>query len=159
MTGQRCGKRWQIAAGLALLIALTGIPMMVQADDPQPGSAADPLIAKSYLDQVLPQALAPYATRAEVETLAAAPSYQVVTVPAGSILLAEGGTEIILRGGAAVAITTQLGGIADVTAGGEVVTGQYLPANHLLIVPRSDGRGFLSETDVTALVRGPYQIR
>lgn len=124
---------------------------------PQPGTEADPLVAKSYLDSLLPQILSQYVTRADLAALTAPPSYQVVSVPAGSIFIASGGTELILRGGRAAAVTTAEGGLADVTTGQDLQSGARIPANHLVIVPR-DGRGFIAETDVIVLVRGPYQI-
>lgn len=153
------GRIWGVAAAIGLMAVLSALPMLVHAGTATPGSEDDPLIAKSYLDTMLPAMLSQYATRADLQALSAAPVFEVVNIPSGSIVTAEGGTEMILRAGSAVAITSEMGGISDVTAGVDIGTGTPIPKNHLLIVPRSDGRGFLAESDVVVIIRGPYQVR
>ena len=73
-------------------------------------------------------------------------------------LVGNGGAEIILRGGKGRAITSPLGGLADVTQGRDVGSGEVIAANHLLLVPRSDGRGVKAVTDLILLIRGRYWI-
>ena len=120
-----------VAAGLAALStrAVTGAA-------PEPGSPEDPLITKGYFDRYV--------------------ALVVVNLPAGGKLVCEAGTEIVLRAGRATAMGSPLGGLADVTAGKDVQTGQPVSPNHLLIVPRNDGRGLQAVTDCILMVRGPY---
>jgi len=104
----------------------------------EPGSPEDPLISKSYFERYV--------------------RLDVVELPAGARLVAEAGTELILRSGRATAIGSQLGGLSDVTGGKDLQTGQTIPQNHLLIVPRSDGRGVLATTPCIIMVRGPRTV-
>jgi len=80
-----------------------------------------------------------------------------IFIPAGSTLVGHEGTEFLLRTGQATAITGE-NGIINVTAGRDVMNGEQIPANHLLIVPRSDGRGFLATTDLHVMIRGGFDI-
>lgn len=125
---------------LVALVALTsGIwAGRVTAQTPEPGSSADPLVSKSYVDQMT--------------------IFRVVTVPAGQTIIGDGGTEIVLRGGKATAITTAQGGLLNVTSGVDVQQGEAISPNHLIVVPRNDGRGFLAETDLVLMVKGPATI-
>ena len=50
-------------------------------------------------------------------------------------------------------------GISDLTAGSVVTNGNVLPANHYLVIPKGDGRGFTVTSDTAnILVRGEYNI-
>jgi len=83
--------------------------------------------------------------------------FDALFVPAGSILVAEAGVEFILRSGQATAVTGP-DGMVDITAGRDLVNGETIPANHLLLVPRSDGRGIIANTDVWIMIKGGYQV-
>jgi hypothetical protein len=107
--------------------------------DMLPGSEQDPLVSKSYVDQKL--------------------GLVVVEVAAGNRLIASSGTEMILRSGQATAIDSEMGGLSDVTAGKDIRQGEAVAKNHLLIVPRDDGRGLLASTDLIVLVRGDFSIK
>jgi hypothetical protein len=104
----------------------------------QPGTADDPVVTKSYVDQFV--------------------GLQVVSVPAGQQLIADAGAEIILRAGKATAIATS-GGVADLTAGKDLKLGEAIVANHLLLIPRSDGRGLKAVNDLVLMVRGTFVIK
>lgn len=108
-----------------------------------PGSEGDPVVTKSYVDTRLEQGL----------------SFLVVDVPQGKSVIAGAGAEMILRTGVAKVIDSQSGGLCDVTAGADLRKGQTAPPNHLLIVPRDDGRGLYADTALIILVRGPYSVR
>ncbi len=110
-----------------------------------PGSEQDPLVTKSYVE-------------ARLAALTAS-SLVVVEVPAGRALIGSAGTEMILRGGTAKAIDSEMGGLSDVTAGVDLRKGQAIPANHLLIIPRDDGRGLSAVNAIIVLVRGTYTIQ
>ncbi len=103
-----------------------------------PGTQMDPLVTRSYVDHYV--------------------ALQVVTVPPGQKLVAEEGTEIIVRAGKGTAIASANGGLADLTAGRDLKNGEVVALNHLLVVPRTDGRGLAAVTMVVALVRGGYTV-
>lgn len=124
-----------ILAALLLGLLIRGV---VLAQGSLPGSEDDPLVGKSYVDKYI--------------------KLEVVNLGPGQSLLADGGAEIILRGGQGRAITSSLGGLADVTQGRDVASGETIAPNHLLLIPRNDGRGIKAVTDVILLVRGRYWI-
>lgn len=104
-----------------------------------PGTETDPLVSKSYVDQLA--------------------RWRLVTVEAGRTLVASEGTELVLRAGQAKAVASASGGLADVTAGKDLANREVIKANHLLLVPRGDGRGIQAVTQVILLVRGGYGIQ
>lgn len=122
------------AAGQAAAAAAT-----TTQSPPEPGSHLDPLITKSYFDQWV--------------------TLQVVTVPAGKTLIGQAGAEFILRGGRATAIASANGGLSDVTDARDIRQGENVIANHLLVIPRTDGRGLKALTDLFVMVRGAYEIK
>jgi len=113
------------------------------------GSADDPLITLSYLNSVLPSGNN-------------SGSYTVVELAKGQRVRAKSDSiELILRPGGAAAAISQYAdlGIADLTAGEELLDGAALPINHSLLIPRADGRA-ISVTSAKAfiMVRGDYEI-
>ena len=84
--------------------------------------------------------------------------FEAVFVPAGHTLLGHAGAEIILRSGNAVAVSGP-DGMVNVTAGADLIGGQTVPHNNLLLVPRTDGRGMSFTTDAWLMVKGGYEIR
>jgi hypothetical protein len=110
------------------------------ASSSEPGSEQDPLVSRSYVDQYV--------------------QIQVVTLAPGRRLEAmSGGTEMILRAGTARAVSSPAGGLVDATAGRDLGGGATVPPNHLLIVPRADGRGVTAVTETILMVRGAYAVR
>ena len=84
--------------------------------------------------------------------------YEAVFIEIGKTLIAESGTEMILRSGGAVAVTG-VNGLCDVTVGADIVDGMNIPLNHLLIVPASDGRGMKFYKDSWLMIKGAYLVR
>ncbi|MGM9551331.1 MAG: hypothetical protein ACI3XA_03655 [Clostridia bacterium] len=111
-----------------------------------PGNSDDPLISKSYVDSTL----IPYVNSVS--------TFSVVNLSANRHLIGLAGCEIILRSGTATVISTEKGGVCDVTSGVDLTYGAVVPANHNLIVPVSDGRGIKSETDLILMIKGNYEI-
>ena len=105
----------------------------------QPGTTEDPLVTKSYLEQMT--------------------SFRIVNVPAGKSVFGADGTEMILRMGTCNIIGTQKGGVSDVTMGFDLADGTVVQGNHLLIVPVNDGRGVRTQTDCILMIKGGYEIR
>jgi len=98
-----------------------------------------------------------------------AATYEVVYLERGQKLICNGGdassVEIILRSGQAKAISqygssgTYAQGLSDATTSTEIYHGDVLTKNHLVIVPRGDGRGVqVTSTEAYFLVRGTYEI-
>lgn len=96
-------------------------------------------------------------------------TYQVICVKAGQKLICNGGndvsTELILRSGEAVAVSQYAAsgayaqGLSDATTSTEIYNGQALTINHLIIIPRGDGRGVkVTSEEAYFLVRGVYEI-
>ena len=168
--------------GVVAIIVVLAAGHMVSAGDFQPGSQEDPLVTQSYVeqrneqlkyysdqkDQELSDLIQQNGDRIAVleEKLSAlfesgntAASLEIVTLTPGQRLIGWAGTEIILRGGRATAIQSELGGLSDVTGGRDIKQDEEIPANHLLLIPRSDGRGIKAVTECILMVRGQYDIQ
>ena len=78
----------------------------------------------------------------------------------GNSLIGDAGTEIILRysSSSTNAITSDLGGLSDLTGGVDLPNGETIPKNHLLIIPRSDGRGVSVTEYAIFMVKGSYNV-
>jgi hypothetical protein len=142
----------------------------------QPGSVDDPVITKSYFDQQINQKIAEAIAKQQPTTPSQTPSptlppatggggadsaLEVVQLPPGKTLYAGAGTELIVRTGKTIAVSSDDNGIPDVTAGKDIAAGQAIETNHLLIFPR-EGRGVKpdpkSTGDIFIMVRGSYII-
>jgi hypothetical protein len=156
---------------LSLVLVLTAAALLAglwmgrgyAASTAAPGSDQDPLVTKSYVDD----AIAKLAAKLEDVGLpgedpnnppAASIGLKVVSVAAGESLIAYEGTEFILRSGKATVIASAAGGIPDLTAGKDLPNKAAVPANHLLLFPRSDQRGLKATTNIIVMVRGEYSI-
>lgn len=113
----------------------------------------DPLITESYLNDVFMQEVKDY-----IDANKGGSSFEVLTVEKGKTFIGKSGCEVILRQGKAQIIGSSLGGLSDVTMAGDLSSGYDMPANHLLIIPRDDGRGFKAITNVVVMVKGNYNI-
>ena len=123
---------------IAALAVLLGAGAAAWAAGEGPGSESDPVVSRSYVD--------------------AATSFSAVQLAEGQRLIGGESAEIILRSGEASAIDNGENGIADLTSGADLITGSKVELNHLLIVPRDDGRGITALTEVWVMVRGDYEI-
>jgi len=146
-------KNTVLTAVIVVTLALGGVLGWVgkgmAAGEPLPGSEQDPLVSKSYVDSKIEAVLSQLSTGAQMN---------VVELAAGQKLIAAAGTEIIVSGGTALVIDTELGGLCDVTGGTDLRKGETAPANHLLLVPRDDGRGIQAVSAVIVMVRGSYTV-
>lgn len=155
---------------------------IVQAVTADPGSDNDPIVTQSYVDAqvselgVLVSELGMLVENltAKVDQLTqqvediknekqtAAAKFEVLELTMGQQLIAGASAEIVLRGGKATAVAGEKGGLSDVTSGnvGDLVTGQDIPLNHLLIVSRDDGRGLIvTSSKAYILFKGTYEIK
>lgn len=129
----------------------------------EPGSDNDPLVSLSYLEKsigelkvYIDEKILKIENNSQVNE---SNSLEVVEILSGQSIIGVNGTEIILRGGSAEIIASDLGGLSDVTLGKDLPMGKVVPANHLLITPRDDGRGVKATTNAIFLVKGKYSIR
>lgn len=131
------------------ILSLIAATAAVGAETYEPGSENDPVVTKSYVD-------------AKIAAISSGggggDSFQPISIEEGDRLIGGEGTEIILRSGDANAITNGVNGISDLTAGRDLSQGAYISPNHLILVPRDDGRGIRAVSSVWVLVKGSYTI-
>lgn len=84
--------------------------------------------------------------------------FNVVEVKAGQKLICGQSAEVIWRSGNATVIASELGGLTDVTVGKNLSQGEEVTKDHLIIVPRGDGRGMNVIVDSYVMVKGEYSI-
>lgn len=148
-----------ISIAAALTLSVGGIAYAATTA----GTAEDPLVTKSYIDSAI-ENVKKYIDSKVSDSSGGAPSpstngYEVLELEEGDTLLLGGGSTLILRTGGAKIIASENGGISDTTDGVDLQTDEAVPANHMLIIPRSDGRGIKCTTKVFAMVNGKYEIK
>ncbi len=141
-------KKWITAFTVGVLVVALSVIGATAAGSP--GSEDDPVVTKSYVDNKIAGISQGGGTSA---------TYTAISIEAGQTLLGKEGTEIILRSGEATALDNGTNGISDVTAGVDLWSGNAVTANHLLLVPREDGRGIKAKTIIWVMVRGGYTIQ
>ena len=119
------------------------------------GTQADPLVAKSYLDQtVTPKLQQEFQTKldeqvrlleSKISSSSSGLNFVSVTVRQGQTLKASAGCELILRSGSATGSGSS--GLSDVTEGRLLTAGNSLTANHLYMAV-ADGDGFSARSAI-----------
>ena len=122
------------------------------------GSREDPLITKSYLDEVvqprLEQELQNQIEAAESAIRSSLPGeFTELSLSAGQTLKCALGGELLLRTGSAKA----LGTLADTTSGSTVADAAGLTANHLYLAA-AENSGMTASGACTVLVSGSYIV-
>lgn len=130
-------KRKQL--GITGVAVLTGVVlfcsgMKVGAATNEPGSAGDPLITRSYLEQQLEQ------VRGE---------YKCLTLKKGEVLALTQGSQVVLYSGSA----TVNGNLINLTEGSVVSAGNKAEKYHSYLVP-ADGSGFTAEATCVIFLSG-----
>ena len=138
-------------------------------DPNMPGSANDPLVSKSYVDQQVRQQVRQQVSQQVSQQVTQQVNQQlnqqinqqvkvqleaelqkrqdlmrsmiVVELKPGETLLAGEGAEFIVRNGKAVIVSPNPNGVPDITDGVDLKADTIVPNNHLLLFPREDGRG------------------
>ena len=83
--------------------------------------------------------------------------YDVVYLTKGQTIV--GSSEFILRSGSAISTCPGINGITDITDGVDLTDGMESPWNHLLLVPRDDGRGItVTSVEAYIMARGQYTV-
>ncbi|WP_250277927.1 hypothetical protein [[Clostridium] colinum] len=156
----------KILVGIQIFLATTTIATVIAFANPA-GSSEDPLVAKSYVDDKINQVLevinSTINTEGEISNNTnvqiSGNSFKPVLVEVGQTIYGKEGTEIILRSGKGNAVIPGAEGIANITNGLEVKNKNTINKNHLLIIPRSDGRGIKVTEKAWFLVKGDYEIK
>ena len=88
-----------------------------------------------------------------------ASSFIVVELEPKDVLIGGEGTEIIVRAGKTLILDNlNNNGIPNLTTGKTLLLGDAIDNNHLLVIPRDDGRGIISSTKSWVMVKGDYKI-
>lgn len=127
------------------------------------GTKDDPLISKSYLDEVLqPRLEADFQAEldAAIEGVENAGSgdFIVITLKSGQTVTCGVGCELMLRIGSAVAQGPDYPVLVDTTSGQSVASGSEMKTNHLYMVTIA-GNGFKATAGTTKLlIKGDYTV-
>ena len=155
--------------GIVVAIALVNVTYAVDG-----GNENDPLVTQSYVDSVVDEVKSYFEGRintlsikvdsikldSEKEQGGTLTSvFEIVSLKNGEKIVCDAGTEMILRAGYANAIGSDQGGLADTTSGMDIDNGKDIPRNHLLIIPRNDGRGIIAKApnNTILMIKGSYK--
>ena len=154
---------------LVLTVGALSVTMAFAAD---PGSASDPLVTLSYLQDVFFDSIMEKvdaridARNNQIASKVSGTSggsgsvdtFTVVTLTSGQVLTGDIGCEVLLRVGSAVCTSPSAPGLIDETAASTLNSGGALVQNHLYMMT-IEGRGVKATAATTKLlVRGTYTI-
>ena len=83
--------------------------------------------------------------------------YETINLKKGQRIV--GTCEVILRSGKAVTVCPGENGISDLTAGTDVLSGKSVVQNHIMAIPRDDGRAIEATTGAYFMIRGSWRIK
>jgi hypothetical protein len=143
----------------------------------EPATNEDPIVTQSYVDWKVSEIkgeldinslkLKIADLKKEIEELknkqstSSSSQYEILELRVGKKITFDASTEFILRAGKAKSISSDAGGLVDLTSEkeGNIKSGDYIPLNHLILVPRDDGRGIIVTSNAWIMVKGKYQIK
>jgi len=126
------------------------------------GTPADPLVAKSYLDEVLRPELEEEMQR-QLDALERSDGaydgrFRLLVLSAGQSVICDTGTQVLPRLGTLYAAGADFPVLVDTSTGANVSDGDALSANHLYMVT-IQGNGFRADADNTKLlISGSYTV-
>ncbi|WP_139159824.1 hypothetical protein [Acidaminobacter hydrogenoformans] len=162
-----------MAIGAVTVLALFGAVSVATSGDP--GTSTDPVVTRSYVEERLSEIEDAFvkdlnALSDQIEALesssgsgttapapGAPPAFVVVELEEGSTVVFGENTQVILRGGSATAIAAE-NDLPDVTGGAGLGMGQKIPLNHLIIIPKDDGRGMKINARTWLMISGKYSV-
>lgn len=180
---------WQRIKKNYIFIVLTILVAVIIVDASsisfgQPGDSEDPLVTYSYVEKRIEQLkfyieekLSGGSTNnteiqrlsqenetikkqlAQLMSNSSGGGLEIVELKQGRKLICGAGTEIILRSGSAKAIVSELGGLSDLTAGKDLASNEPISLNHLVVIPRDDGRGAYVDRFAIFMIRGYYEVK
>lgn len=151
----------RFAFALIAIVSIAALLLCGSVVLAEPGDTDDPVVTKSYIVNVVVPQLKAYVEErfGDGNSDAYSDTFTLVNVNPGQTVLFDSGAQFILRKGNGVIIGNEQGGIADTTYGLDLPNGTEMPSNHMLVVPRDDGRGFKASNDVIIMVKGGYSFR
>lgn len=158
-------KKWGYGVTGAALAVIVSTLSTGAAAPAEPGSDADPVVTKSYVEQIRQDILNQVkgsGSGTQNPTPGESATLVVEKVEEGSTVIGYAGTELILRTGKAVAHTPAGDGygLPDLTAGTNITKGKNIPANHHLLLPQNDERGLkVVKGPAYVMIRGAYVIK
>lgn len=162
-----------MALGAIMALALFGAVSVATSGDP--GTSTDPVVTKSYVEKRLSEISAVIDNKikqltdrvSKIENNAgtgsgpaapgAPPAFVVIELADGDLVTFGENTQVILRGGAATAIAAE-NDLPDVTGGTGLGLGTKVPLNHLIIIPKNDGRGMKIVDRAWLMIAGQYTV-
>lgn len=144
--------KWYLRALTMLLVSALATVTVAAAEA---GSAGDPLVTLSYLNETfLPKIL----SQVQQKTSGGGGSvFEAVSIPKGQALTLGVGAEVMLRAGTAVCAAGSAPGLIDETSGGSLNNGGALVQNHLYMAT-VEGRSVKASADARVMVRGSYSV-
>lgn len=164
--------RWVLR--LVCLLAVCGVLNMTAVFAVEVGSAEDPLVTLSYLNEVFAEEIMDKVDQeigrrnreivqelggqTSGETGGSVSTFTVVTLSNGQVLTGEIGCEVMLRVGSAVCVSPSAPGLINETSATVLNSGGSLVTNNLYMMT-IEGRGVKATAATTKLlVRGTYTI-
>ena len=150
-------KIWLIVFILFGLGVFSWVGLVLAQGVDEPGSSADPLVTKSYVTEFVgnyfQENIGTAVKKILSETGTGGAQWQIKTIAAGQDFTEGAGTEFILRTGTALILDPIGSGLPDLTSGTNLTAGKVTPPNHLILIPRADGRGIRAQTTVVIMHR------
>jgi hypothetical protein len=129
------------------------------------GTETDPLVSKSYVDSKIEQVLTLINSNGAGTSTSTSASVDEDAIAEAVIQRINDGeltVDTVTSGSytpVSVAVGQTIYGIADITTGSEMANGAPATKNHLMVVPRDDGRGIKITEAAWFLVKGDYEIK
>lgn len=146
-----------IICAVLALCAIAGITVYAAYNY---GTKDDPLITKSYLDEVLtPELMAQFSAQLDAAEGDTGADFKVLTLSRGQTISCQVGCEIMLRIGTASASGPDSPVLVDTTSGTTLENGGALVKNHLYMVTIVNN-GLTASADTTkVLISGTYTVK
>jgi hypothetical protein len=156
-------RRGQLFINLVLVVIILVLLTGTFAAGTNPGSSSDPIVTQSYVEnriQLLNDAIDERLTELENRPVSSGGTQEfvVLNIKTNQVVNLGANSMFILRSGEATAIAGQGGGLSDLTTGLDLATGQSIERNHLLLIPKSDGRGITMTYEGWVMISGEYSI-
>lgn len=160
--------RWLLRS--VLLLALSAVLMTGASLAAEAGSAQDPLVTLSYLnetfmntimarvDEKIAARTGQLGGQAAGAGSSTAAVFTVVTLSNGQTLTGDVGCEVMLRVGAAVCVAPSAPGLIDETTAGTLNNGGALVQNHLYMMTIENRAVRAAAATTKLLVRGSYTV-
>ncbi len=144
---------------IILLLLIVTIQFTVSLSMAAENGIDDPLVTLSYIEKRFVE-FKEYVDYKISDSGSENGKFEVLNIKAGNkVIFTSESLEFILRAGEASAIASANGGLANLTTGIDLKTGENVQLNNLILIPRNDGRGILANTDIWIMIKGQYEIR